>query len=68
MKLTILCMGKTKEQFVRTGIEKYLRYLRPYADTQIKELKEEKILDLNDAPRVRKKEAEKIFKSASAGA
>ena len=68
MRLTILCMGKTRERFIQEGIEKYLRYLRPYADASIKELKEEKIRDLKDAPSVRKKEAEKIFKAVPAGA
>ena len=68
MKLTILCMGKTKERFIQEGIEKYLRYLRPYTDASIKELKEEKIQDLKDAPSIRKKEAERIFKAVPAGA
>jgi len=68
MRLTILCMGKTKERFVQEGIEKYLRYLRPYADASIKELKEEKIQDLKDAPSIRKKEAARIFKAVPAGA
>ncbi len=68
MRLTILCIGKTRERFIREGIEKYLRYLRPYADTSVKELKEEKIRDLRDAPLIRKNEAERIFKSVSPGA
>jgi len=68
MRLTILCMGKTKEGFIREGIEKYLRYLRPYAEVSIRELKEEKIQDLKDAPSIRKKEAERIFKAVPAGA
>jgi 23S rRNA (pseudouridine1915-N3)-methyltransferase len=68
MRLTILCMGKTKERFIQEGIEKYLRYLRPYANVSIKELKEEKIQDLKDAPSIRKKEAERIFKAVPAGA
>jgi 23S rRNA (pseudouridine1915-N3)-methyltransferase len=68
MRLTILCPGKTKERFIREGIDKYLRYLRPYADASIKELKEEKIQDLKDAPSIRKKEAERIFKAVPTGA
>jgi 23S rRNA (pseudouridine1915-N3)-methyltransferase len=68
MRLTILCMGKTKERFIQEGIEKYLRYRRPYADASIKELKEEKIQDLKDAPSIRKKEAERIIKAVPAGA
>jgi 23S rRNA (pseudouridine1915-N3)-methyltransferase len=68
MKLVIICLGRTKERFIQAGIEKYLRYLRPYADVEVRELKEEKIRDLRDAPAIRKKEAEKIFKAVPAGA
>lgn len=56
-------MGKTRERFIQEGIGKYTRYLKPYADIEIKELKEEKIHDLKDAPLIRKKEAERIFKA-----
>lgn len=68
MKLTVICMGKTKERFVQDGIAKYSRYLKHYADGEIKELKEEKIHDLKDAPLIRKKEAERIFASVPASA
>ncbi len=68
MKLSIICMGKTREEFVQEGLAKYLRFLKPYADVEIRELREEKIQDLKDAPAVRKKEAEKIFKAVRAGA
>jgi 23S rRNA (pseudouridine1915-N3)-methyltransferase len=68
MRLTIVCMGKTKEAFIRDGIAKYVRYLKPYADIEVKELREEKIDDLREAPRIRKKEAEKIFKTTPPGA
>ncbi len=68
MKLGIICVGKTRERFVQEGITKYLRFLKPYADAEIRELREEKIHDLKDAPAVRKKEAEKIFKAVPAGA
>jgi 23S rRNA (pseudouridine1915-N3)-methyltransferase len=67
MKLRIICMGKTREHFIQEGIQKYLRYLTPYAGIEMLELKEEKIKDLKDAPLVRKKEAEKIFRSLPAG-
>ncbi len=68
MRITILCMGKTREGFIRQGIDKYLRYLKPYADVEIRELKEEKIADLRDAPLVRLREAERIAKSLHSGA
>jgi 23S rRNA (pseudouridine1915-N3)-methyltransferase len=60
-------MGKTREPFIQEGIQKYLRYLGPYAEVSLKELKEEKIQDLREAPVIRKKEAEKIFKALPAG-
>jgi len=68
MKLGIVCMGRTRERFVQEGIAKYLRFLKPYANAEIRELKEEKIQDLRDAPAIRKKEAEKIFKAVPSGA
>jgi 23S rRNA (pseudouridine1915-N3)-methyltransferase len=67
MKLRIICLGKTREHFIQEGIQKYLRYLTPYIGIEMLELKEEKIRDLKDAPTVRKKEAEKIFKSLPEG-
>lgn len=68
MRFGVICMGKTRELFIQEGIQKYLRYLKPYAEVTLRELKEEKILDLREAPVVRKKEAEKIFRALPAGA
>jgi len=68
MKFCIICMGKTREQYIQQGLEKYVRYLGHYVDIELKELREEKIHDLKDAPLIRKKEAEKIFKNIPVGA
>jgi 23S rRNA (pseudouridine1915-N3)-methyltransferase len=68
VKISILCMGKTRERFIQDGIEKYLRFLQPYDPTAVQELREVKINDLRDAPRVRKREAEKIGKALAPGA
>ena len=68
MKLFVICLGKTGERFIQEGMAKYLRYLKPYVDIEVKELREEKIHDLKDAPIVRKREAEKIFKAMPSGA
>jgi 23S rRNA (pseudouridine1915-N3)-methyltransferase len=67
VRLGIVCMGKTREPFIQEGIQKYLRYLGPYAEVSLRELKEEKIQDLREAPVIRKKEAEKIFKALPVG-
>ena len=66
MKITLLCVGKTREPFIQDGITKYLKYIKPYADVQVRELKEEKVADLKDAPLVRRREAEKILKALPA--
>ncbi len=63
MKIVVVCVGKTREGFIREGIEKYLRYLRPFADTELRELKAEKVHDLRDAPLIRKREAERILRA-----
>lgn len=68
MKLTLLCVGKTREHFVQEGIEKYVRYLRPFAVTEVRPVREEKVHDLKDAPRVRQREAERITKALPSGA
>jgi 23S rRNA (pseudouridine1915-N3)-methyltransferase len=68
MNLDILCVGRTREPFIRTGIDKYLRYLKPYAPVAVREVREERIDDLKDAPRVRRREAERIGKALTSGA
>jgi 23S rRNA (pseudouridine1915-N3)-methyltransferase len=68
VKITVLCVGKTKERFLQEGIAKYLKYLKHYADVEVREIKEEKIRDLREAPTVRKKEAERILKALPPGA
>ncbi len=67
MKITILCVGRTRERFIQAGIEKYVRYLRPYAAVTVRELREERVDDLKDAPRVRQREAGKIADALPAG-
>lgn len=67
MKLTILCVGKTREGFVREGIEKYLRFLKPYAAASVQEVREERVRDLKEAPLVRRREGERIEKAIAPG-
>jgi 23S rRNA (pseudouridine1915-N3)-methyltransferase len=59
MKIRLIWVGKTKEQFVIEGIRKYLRLLKPYADVSVKEIKEEKVKDI---PRMLEREGERILK------
>ena len=59
MKIKLIWPGKTKERFIREGIEKYLVLLRHYVDVSIIELKEEKG---KDARNMVVKEEERILK------
>lgn len=68
MRITFLWVGRTKERFIQDGLAKYLRFLRSYADVEVRELKEEKVRDLKEAPVIRKKEAERILKAVPGGA
>jgi 23S rRNA (pseudouridine1915-N3)-methyltransferase len=42
MKIIVYWIGKTKESFLKEGIEKYLKLLKFYAQIDIVELKDEK--------------------------
>ena len=59
MKIKVIWPGKTKEQFVLEGSKKYLKLIRPYADIEVIELKEEKGSDVRT---VLRKEGERILK------
>ena len=59
MKIKVIWPGKTKEQFINEGLNKYLKLLRPYAEISLIELKEEKGSDIL---KMLKKEGEKILR------
>ena len=59
MKIRLIWPGKTKEQFILEGINKYLKLSRPYADISIIEIKEEKG---GDVLKVVEKEGARILK------
>ena len=58
MKIRLMWVGKTKEQFAAEGIKKYLRLLKPLADVSVREIKEEKVKDI---PRALQKEGERVL-------
>ncbi len=51
MKIRLIWAGKTKEQFVSEGIRKYVKLIKPFAETVITELKEEKEKNLQNMVR-----------------
>lgn len=46
MKLRVLWVGKTHEEWIRSGIEEYAVRLRRYVSLEISEVKEEKVAQL----------------------
>ena len=58
MKINLIWVGKTKEQFIRDGIDKYMRMLAPYADIEITLVKEEKG---SNSEMIVKRESERIL-------
>jgi len=59
MKIRLIWPGKTKEQFILEGINKYLKLSRPYADISIISIKEEKGPDVMKAV---EREGQRILK------
>lgn len=59
MKIRLIWVGKTKEQFILEGIRKYIRLASPYADIIISEIKEEKGKEIN---KMTEKEGQRIIK------
>jgi len=61
MKIRVIWVGRTKEEFVRAGIAKYLRLLSPFCRIETVELR-----DARDSihERAVRKEGERILKAA----
>ncbi len=65
MRITIACVGKLKEKYLRAGVEEYLKRLQPFCKTEITAISEEKMpSDPSDATReqVLQKETERLLK------
>lgn len=45
INISVICVGKLKEQFLRDGCAEYIKRLSPYAKTQIIEIAEERAPD-----------------------
>ncbi len=43
MKITIVCVGKLKEKYLREGVADFLKRLQPYAQVEIRETPDEKM-------------------------
>ncbi len=61
MRIKIIALGKIKENFLKQGIDKFLKRLTPYASVEIVELNPIEIKDENLIQKTLKQEGEKIL-------
>ncbi|MDY6915864.1 MAG: 23S rRNA (pseudouridine(1915)-N(3))-methyltransferase RlmH [Candidatus Cloacimonadota bacterium] len=62
MSIKLLCLGKTKQDFIKKGIQEYLKRISLYGNLKIKILADEKLTAKKGIIQIKKKEAETIFK------
>lgn len=65
MKIKIFCIGKIKEDYLKSGIAEYLKRLQPYAKTEIIEVNDSKVNDNpNDSEisKVKNEEGQRVLK------
>lgn len=70
MNITIICVGKLKEKYLKDGIDEYLKRLSKYASVKIIEVDDERApenLSPADEEIIKRKEAERIQKHIKAG-
>jgi 23S rRNA (pseudouridine1915-N3)-methyltransferase len=62
VKIKLIVVGKTKEDWIKEGIRHYQKLLKKYVDLEIIEIKEEKITKSKDEKIILDSEGEKISK------
>ena len=65
MKIRIIAVGKIKENYLKLGIEEYLKRIRPYSNIEIVEVMDESVNDnpsLLEIEKAKNKEGERVFK------
>ena len=62
MKISIVCVGKLKEKYLKEAIAEYSKRLSKYTKLEIIEIPDEKITDNNSMDKIKVKEGENILK------
>jgi 23S rRNA (pseudouridine1915-N3)-methyltransferase len=62
IKIKIIVVGKTKEDWIREGIEHYRKLLKKYVDLEVIEIKDEKITKSKDWKTILDSEGKRIAK------
>ena len=65
MKIKIYCIGKIKEQYLRDGINEYLKRISAYSNVEIVEVADSKVRDnpnLSDIEKAKSEEGDRVLK------
>ena len=65
MKIKIYCIGKIKEQYLKDGINEYVRRISPYSAIEIIEVADSKVKDNpndSDVSKAKNEEGERVLK------
>ena len=65
MKIKIYCIGKIKEQYLKDGINEYLKRISPYSNIEIVEVIDSKVKDnpnKADIEKAKNEEGERVLK------
>lgn len=63
IKIKVIAVGKTKEDWIKEGMVHYQRLLKKYVELKLVEIKEEKITRSKETKTILEDEAEKILNS-----
>lgn len=70
MKITIICVGKIKEKYLKNAIDEYIKRLKRYIKLEIIEIQDEKVpenLSINEENMIKCEEGKKISKHIKDG-
>ena len=65
MKIKVYCIGKIKEQYLKDGINEYIKRISPYANVEIIEVQDSKVKDNPndfDINKAKNEEGERVLK------
>ena len=65
MKIKIYCIGKIKEQYLKDGINEYVKRISPYSSVEIIEVADSKVKDnpnQADISKAKNEEGDRVFK------
>ena len=65
MKIKIYCIGKIKEQYLKDGINEYVKRILPYSNIEIIEVNDSKVKDnpnSSDVEKAKNEEGERVLK------